>query len=373
MSWIIRTVAALSIAGLFAGLSLAQVQTVALEPAKDNTIYASSSGSLSNGAGTGLFAGAALSGLTRRGLLAFDVAGAIPAGSSIVSATLQMHLSMTQSGGVDVGLHRVLADWGEGASVADVPTGVGGGGGTQALPGDATYLHRFFPNVFWATPNGDFESTPTASATVGGTGFYTWVTNAALEVEVQGWLDAPTTNFGWLVKTAEIAGDAKRFDTREHAVPAQRPQLIILYVLPPATVGSTGTGCVGTSGTPLTLAAGGLPTLGNAGFALQLLGGPPGNAGYIFVAQGLAATPAPLGAGCLLYIDPASADMFVAAGLSPLGPVFFGPSGTGAVAVPVPGLPALAGFVVDIQGFTYDPPAPLGFLTSNALTLTIGS
>ena len=61
----------------------ARAEEVTLSPAKDNTIY--SEGELSNGAGTSLFAGTTGdldNGALRRALLAFDVAGSIPAGSA---------------------------------------------------------------------------------------------------------------------------------------------------------------------------------------------------------------------------------------------------------------------------------------------------
>jgi hypothetical protein len=55
--------------------------------------------------------------------------------------------------------------------------------------------------------------------------------------DLQGWLDSPATNFGWLVFTYE--GDfpsAKRWDTRENPTVANRPQLTIRYS-PPGSAG----------------------------------------------------------------------------------------------------------------------------------------
>ena len=56
---------------------------VQLAPSKDNTLYEDASGNISNGAGDYLFAGTtatAASGAIRRGVIAFDIAGSIPAG-----------------------------------------------------------------------------------------------------------------------------------------------------------------------------------------------------------------------------------------------------------------------------------------------------
>ena len=47
---------------------------VQIEASKDNTLYESAAGDLSNGAGSGFVAGLTNMGLIRRGLVAFDVA-----------------------------------------------------------------------------------------------------------------------------------------------------------------------------------------------------------------------------------------------------------------------------------------------------------
>ncbi len=107
---------------------------VTLEPSKDNTLYQQPSGTLSNGQGENIFAGRTNGGLRRRALLAFDVAGTVPVGVAIDSVKLTLTLTATIVGAQPVSLHRVLADWGEGAS--DAPDNEGQGG--PAAPGDAT-------------------------------------------------------------------------------------------------------------------------------------------------------------------------------------------------------------------------------------------
>src|SRR5207247_9985452 len=94
--------------------------------------------------------------LVRRGLIAFDVAGSVPAGSTITSAQLQLSMSLTIAGPIDVSLHRALADWGQGTSFS---TAGGGGMGAPATPGDATWTLRFFPATPWTNPGGDFATT----------------------------------------------------------------------------------------------------------------------------------------------------------------------------------------------------------------------
>lgn len=206
--------------------------TVTLTPTKDNTIY-SESGSLSNGAGWYIFAGNTAANNARRCLLAFDVAGAIPAGSTIVRAELRLYMSRTIVGDVTVRLHRVLADWGEGTSDAFGQEGAG----APATQGDATWTHRFYDTILWSQPGGDFVPTPSAQTTVGASlGFYSWGSTPEMVADVQAWLDNPASNFGWIVIGDEnLYPTAKRFNSRQHTNASLRPQLIVDYI-PPLTV-----------------------------------------------------------------------------------------------------------------------------------------
>jgi len=197
--------------------TLASANIVNIMPSKDNTLYEydPAEGDHSNGAGFHFFAGENGMGELRRGVLAFDVAGTIPPGSTITAVTLSMNMSMTQAGAVTVELHKLLADWGEGTSHAPM----GEGDGAPATPNDATWRHRFFDTVFWTTQGGDFSATVSASQSVGGIGQYTW-SSAQMVADVQSWLDNPASNFGWLVLGGETAiAMAKRFDSRESASP----------------------------------------------------------------------------------------------------------------------------------------------------------
>jgi hypothetical protein len=52
--------------------------------------------------------------------------------------------------------------------------------------------------------------------------------------DVQEWLDAPAGNHGWMLYTPEnIAGNARRFDSRENLDPSARPRLTITFFPPP--------------------------------------------------------------------------------------------------------------------------------------------
>ncbi len=206
------------------------VQSAAIGPSKDNTLYQTEDGSTSSGAGQHIFAGNTNSGATRRGVIAFDVAASVPAGSKITSVSLRLHMSRSQAGAESVRLHRLAADWGEGASAgATDGTSSGGGGGVAATTGDATWVHAFFNTVGWAVAGGDFAPTPSGEASVGAAAFYTWSSDLMVG-DVQGWLDDPSTNFGWVLLGNETQEQtAKRFESKENSVAANRPVLTVEY------------------------------------------------------------------------------------------------------------------------------------------------
>jgi hypothetical protein len=204
--------------------------TVSIPASQDNTLYAES-GNLSNGAGNYVFAGATGFGSPRRALIAFDVAAAIPAGSTIQSAALSLNMSMTNAGPSNVALHRVSASWGEGTSMAMS----GEGGGALATTGDATWQYRFFATQSWTNLGGDFVATPSASISVDANGIYTWGSNAALVTDVQAWLDDPSTSFGWvLIGDESMSTTAKRFDSRTNATGVP-PVLVVTFATPLGT------------------------------------------------------------------------------------------------------------------------------------------
>jgi hypothetical protein len=215
------------IAAMLGGIapSLAIAQLANINPVKDNTLYefVPAVGDRSNALGLHFFTGETGMGELRRGVLAFDIAGNIPAGAAILRVTLSLNMSMTPSGTPrTTELHKLLADWGEATSQASG----GEGEGAPATTNDATWRHRFFDTIFWTTEGGDFSATVSATQSVGTVGMYTW-SSSQMVADVQSWLNDPATNFGWLVlgDESEIA-TAKRFDTRESASP---PVLTIQY------------------------------------------------------------------------------------------------------------------------------------------------
>jgi hypothetical protein len=203
--------------------SAAAADVLILEAAQDNTLFEDAQGDTSSGSGPSLFAGRISQGLVRRALVSFDVRSALPHDALVDSVTLHLHLSSSSDPSPRaIRVHRVLADWGEGASSS------AGGSGAPAQDGDATWLHTFYPGTFWASPGGDFTSTPSASTTVVGEGDFAW-RSPELTADVQAWLAAGAEH-GWIVIGEEtVPGTARRFDSREHPTPQQRPWLALHY------------------------------------------------------------------------------------------------------------------------------------------------
>jgi len=209
---------------------------VAIEPTADNTIY-EDDGSLSCGSGESLIAGNRAFPIDpRRAVMRFSLADSIPAGSTIVSVTLNLSLLQTiDLNSRNMSLHRLLADWGEGSSDCDGPVSNGPGVGRPAEAGDATWTHRFYDTATWASAGGDFEAVASATTLVGDQGnAYGW-SGAGLVADVQGWLDNPATDFGWiLIGNEAVDTTARRFGSRENTQTGDRPLLVVDFA-PPAS------------------------------------------------------------------------------------------------------------------------------------------
>lgn len=209
-----------------------------LGAAKDNTLYEDAAGGLSNGAGQYMFVGRvalAGEGKRRRAVLAFSVAEAVPVGSTITSVSLTLWMSRAPIiSDQDVTLHRLSADWGEGESDAPLEEGMG----TVATPGDATWRHTFFDTDTWNASGGDFSSVISGIQVITGVGSYTWVSTAQMVQDVQGWLNDPDANFGWLLLGNETSlASAKRFNTREFTEDPTRQPILAIEFTPAGACG----------------------------------------------------------------------------------------------------------------------------------------
>lgn len=207
---------------------------IAIDAVKDNTLFEDAAGSVSNGIGANMFVGRNNQGSLRRAVIAFDVAGSVPAGAVIDSVSLGLYMDQTTSGPHTISVHRATSEWGEGTSSS------GGGTGAPSTTGDATWIHTFYDTMVWTFAGGDFEALASGSQSVDGPGPYQF-SSPGLAADVQDWLDTPAGDFGWvLVGNETVNQSAKRFATRENATTANRP-LLTVYWSGPVSVSEDGT------------------------------------------------------------------------------------------------------------------------------------
>jgi len=204
-----RTASCIAGAVLFtAGLS-AFAATATIEPSADNTL-AQDFPDNSSGACDSIFAGNTDNGIgfARRALLRFDLSS-IPPGSVINSVTLSMAVTRG-SNHVDstFTLHPVTSAWVEGTAGC----GTRGGGQGEPTAGGGTT---------WNTMPG--FGAASGSTLINNTS-PTWST-PAMASDVQGWLDNPGSNNGWILLGDEtIPTSTRRFDSREGGSP---PSLLV--------------------------------------------------------------------------------------------------------------------------------------------------
>ncbi len=144
---------------------------------------------------------------SRRALLRFDLSR-LPAGFVVTSATLDLSVIMVAPGSpatMETTMHRLSTAWGEGVAVG----ARGGGFGADANEGDATWTSAFHNQQAWATEGGDFVAQASATTTVQGDGSIAQWSGAGLVADLQQWIDAPETNFGWI-----FIGEGEGVDTR---------------------------------------------------------------------------------------------------------------------------------------------------------------
>ena len=207
--------------------------SVTIESSQDNSINSVLTLN-SNGAGTSIFTGLTgpnASNALLRALVQFDVAGNIPPGSTINSATLTLRLRQAGPAGPQTyTFQRVTQAWGEGISSG------AGGSLAPAAAGDATWTDRIFPGTLWGTAGGDFSGTVSASLALGAALIdYTWASNPQLVADVQDMLDNPASNNGWILRGNEaLATSAHRFASHEDPTAAERPRLTVDFTPPEA-------------------------------------------------------------------------------------------------------------------------------------------
>ncbi len=115
------------------------------------------------------------------GVVAFDISSISP-GSSITSVELKLESSFDDSIAnlpVTLSLQKITTSWDESSTTWNSP---------------------------WITAGGDFIGTSSASQTVTGLGPFTWGSTSQMVSDVQGWVDNPSSNNGWLLKLPDESG-----------------------------------------------------------------------------------------------------------------------------------------------------------------------
>ena len=150
-----------------------------------------------------------------RGLLRFDLSS-LPSGAVVTSATVQVRMTAASDPSAHTHLlHRLTRAWTEISADWDQT-------GTE----------------FWENAGGDFEPAADASRSMTSPATYLFNSSAGLVNTVQLWATNPATNFGWVLRSAAEDGgrNARRFATSENTTPADRPQLVVGYTLPPPPI-----------------------------------------------------------------------------------------------------------------------------------------
>ncbi|WP_309399930.1 DNRLRE domain-containing protein [Cerasicoccus maritimus] len=183
--------------------SVAFADSLSFTPSQDASIMSNDT-SVSVG---DLFGGFNSSGQERRPLLQFDLSS-IPTGSTINSVSLTLNAAQMR-GTQTFGLHALTTAWTEGTN-----TGSGGQGGIGTAPTPANSVAWASP---WSTPGGDF-GVELDSVFVNSTGDVVFSTGSLLSA-VQGWVDLPSSNLGFILVGANGAPqNAVRFGSREEGV-----------------------------------------------------------------------------------------------------------------------------------------------------------
>jgi hypothetical protein len=214
---------------LFLTIASSRADSVTLTPVADSSLLGFDPNH-NNGANPAIIVGNNFHSVTNRGLLRFDIAGKLPAGSTITRADLVLEVTGIPADGYSIALydlHRVLRAWGEGAKL-------GAGKGNPATTNEVTWNAAFAFMTNWSTPGGDFSSKLSAQESIDTVRQYAFASTIHTQMlaDVQFWLGHAEQNFGWLIKehSEQFASTARRIGSRESA--NDTPQLQIDFVPP---------------------------------------------------------------------------------------------------------------------------------------------
>ena len=260
MSAKVRLLVFLSLACACGSVAYAD-QTIEIPASQDVTLFGGSDATTNNtSSGPGMFVGTDGNKAPKRALVEFNIASAIPAGSTINSASLTLYLGMVAgaAGGSsgtttprNINLYTISDPWngstdGTSADKKDsIPASGFGGTGHGYAPntGDSTWNYSMYNTTAWTNPGGDFSTTVSSTLTDTSTWTlgeaYTWPSTSMMVLNVQNWLDGTTVNNGWVLKNTDETDSLtfRAFYTAEGAaeqsVPQYAPELTVDYTPAP--------------------------------------------------------------------------------------------------------------------------------------------
>jgi len=229
----------------------AAADVVSLPAVQDATLLGGTDATTNQSlADPGIFVGTDGQDNPKRGLIEFNIAQSIPAGATITGAQLQLTVGQVAGSGGGSGGGSGAAEtislfdesqaWGQPTNVVGATSFGGTGHGGTPKTGDATWNYAFYNATSWTSVGGDWSSSLTdiADASVTGTlTSFTW-SSTAMVADVQNWLNAPSTNFGWLLKNADEtdATDFRAFWSAQGAAANNNssiaPSLTVTYTVP---------------------------------------------------------------------------------------------------------------------------------------------
>ncbi|MFT7619002.1 MAG: hypothetical protein ACI97A_002650 [Planctomycetota bacterium] len=184
-----------------------------------NRVYVGRTGSMSNGIDI------------RRALMRFNLTSlSIPPAAQILS--VRLHLI---GGSLPVTIRKLNQNWGEGTNPGTSGGNGGGGAGDPAQTGDATWNYSSYPTTQWTNLFGGSISAMSQTSSSGINQI--WSTPQML-ADVEGWLNNPGTNFGWLLHADELnigPSTITTFQSRESTNPTNWPRLTITYTIRPGS------------------------------------------------------------------------------------------------------------------------------------------
>jgi hypothetical protein len=226
--------------------------SITLYATKDASIFNKQDGTALNGnygtGGSQLLQVGVGNGVFARTLVQFDLSS-VPSGTVIESVSLEFTVGRTGTAPPIIYIHKMLEGWTEGTNKeidncafdgtcnqqgAAIPNG-----GTDVTWNETSYSGTTLnPNLKlnpWLTAGGTFSPTTSATADQAGNSALNY-SSQPLKTDVEGWITAPSTNFGWILKSEfniVLSSAMRRFRSREGAVASgdatTAPRLIVNY------------------------------------------------------------------------------------------------------------------------------------------------